>query len=352
MKSTRALLLSLIATYVASASAADTFDIASFLDGAYGNLTAPYYGARPPRNELRLHRRGWSSCGLCGGADRLGALFQASTRLSDISDDEAAEIADAVRAHGVVVIPGQNLTRAEQVEFTSRLGEVIVLPSSFEGKDPEPSHPAIQRITNFWADGTWKGPDARLGAYWHQDGQFWARPGHNVLSVLHAQRTPPAGGETGFADLRAAFAGLSAPLVERASGASVGCSVRDIADFAGGTEEDLSGFPYARHPVLDLHSADGGPMLYVGSPHMTVGGLGDDSPDAGGGLLEALLDHATGPSFTYFHAWSAGDVVVWDNTQTLHRSMPYVNDGTAVRELYRTQARVMVDEGGGGGDEL
>jgi len=38
------------------------------------------------------------------------------------------------------------------------------LPSSFEGKDPEPFHPAIQRITNFWADGTWKGPTAKLGA--------------------------------------------------------------------------------------------------------------------------------------------------------------------------------------------
>jgi taurine dioxygenase len=64
----------------------------------------------------------------------------------------------AVGAHGIVVIKGQNLTRAQQVDFTGRLGEVIVLPSSFEGKDPEPFHPAIQRITNFWANGTWKGP--------------------------------------------------------------------------------------------------------------------------------------------------------------------------------------------------
>jgi taurine dioxygenase len=75
--------------------------------------------------------------------------------LTTLDDDGVLEILDAVRAHGIVVIKGQNLTRAAQVEFTSKLGEVIVLPSSFEGKDPEPFHPAIQRITNFWANNTW-----------------------------------------------------------------------------------------------------------------------------------------------------------------------------------------------------
>ena len=133
MKSTRtALLLSLLAAIVSflcsaadGASSVETFDIVSFLDGAYGNLTAPYFGARPPRNELKLHRRGWSACSRCGGAERLGAIFPTSTKLSEIAEDEAAELVDAVRAHGIVVIPGQNLTRAEQVEFTSRPGPEV-----------------------------------------------------------------------------------------------------------------------------------------------------------------------------------------------------------------------------------
>ena len=96
---------------------------------------------------------------------------------------------------GIIVIKGQNLTRSEQVEFTSKLGSVIVLPPSFEGKDLEPHHPAIQRVTNFWANGKWKGATAKFGAYWHQDGQFWVAPKHNILSILHAQATPPTGGE-------------------------------------------------------------------------------------------------------------------------------------------------------------
>jgi taurine dioxygenase len=205
--------------------------------------------------------------------------------------------------------------------------------------------PAIQRITNFWANGTWKGPKAKLGAYWHQDAQFWEKPKHNVLSILHAQKTPPSGGETGFADLRAAYATLSKPLLERAANASIHVSVRDIGDFAKGTEEDLAAFPDAEHPILDIHCLDGGPLLYVGSPHMKVGGL--ESPEAGRALLDMLIVHATSPSLTYFHAWDAGDVIVWDNTQTLHHAMPYNNDGTAQRELYRTQARLRLGEGTG-----
>ncbi len=160
------------------------------------------------------------------------------------------------------------------------------------------------------------------------------------MSVLHAQKTPPHGGETGFADLRAARATLSRPLLERARKASIKVSVRDIADFSKGTEEDLVKFPDANHPILDRHSLDGGPMLYVGSPHMAVHGL--ESPDQGRALLDMLLMHATSPSFTYFHAWDVGDVIVWDNTQTLHHAMPYNNDGTTKRELYRTQARLKV----------
>ena len=94
-------------------------------------------------------------------------------------------------------------------------------------------------------------------------GQFWLPPKHNVLSVLHCQAAPPAGGETGFADLRAAYATLSGPLKERAAGASIVASVRDIADFAKGDPEDLDRFPDAEHKIVQPHALDGGPTLYV-----------------------------------------------------------------------------------------
>lgn len=299
------------------------------------DLSAPWYGADPASKHYEFHRRGWDKCDRCGGSERLGAILDLGN-LTLITEEGIAEILDAVRAHGMVVLKHQNLTRAEQVLLTSRLGETVVLPSSFEGKDPEPNQPAIQRITNFWANDTWKG-NTTFGGYWHQDGQFWVAPKHNILSILHAQKTPPSGGETGFSDLRAARATLSAPLLERSRGVSIRASVRDIKDFANGLEEDLALFPDAVHRVLAKHDLDGGPLLYLGSPHMKVEGLG--TPGDGKRHLEMLFRHATSPSFTYFHSWDAGDVIIWDNTQTLHHAMPYNNDGSHKREFYRTQTR-------------
>ena len=75
---------------------------------------------------------------------------------------------------------------------------------------------------------------------------------------------------------------------------------------------------------------------------MTVNGL--ESKDAGKMLLKMLFDHCESPSFTYYHAWDVGDVIVWDNSQTLHHSMPYNNDDSVKRELYRTQARMNIPE--------
>ena len=92
-----------------------------------------------------------------------------------------------------------------------------------------------------------------------------------MLSIVHAQQVPPRGGETGFVDMRAARATLSAPLLERAAKAAIHASVREIKDFRGGDEEDFAMFPkVAVHPLLANHYVDSGPLLYVGSPHMKV----------------------------------------------------------------------------------
>jgi len=287
----------------------------------------------PAIEQLPLHRQ--TTCEKCGDSERLGVLFdQGDVKNLDASGAKA--LVDAVLAYGVVVIPGQNLSRADQVRFTAKLGEVVVLPKFFGGNDPEPSHPAIQRITNFWTNGTWKGPYHHFGDYWHQDGDFWTRPKHHVISVLHAQNTPAHQGETGFADLRAAFATLSMRLKKHVGNASIKVSVRDIPDFKNGSPEDLAKFPNTYHPVVDRHPVDNGTLLYLGSIQAQVEGLEPES--SGKRLLSRLMTHATEKTFTYYHKWEAGDIVLWDNVQTLHCSLPYNNDGSAKRELYRTQA--------------
>ena len=197
----------------------------------------------------------------------------------------------------------------------------------------------VRAVTNFWADGSWKGPSWYAGNYWHQDGQFWQAPLHNLVSLLYGRTISACGrGETGFVDLRAARAECPAELLDGAARASIRASVHKIGDFAKGDPADLAAFPDVTHPMLAHHLLDGGPVLYLGSHQMEVEGL--ESAEAGTALLRALLQHATSHAYTYYHTWEAGDVVLWDNTQVLHHGMPYDNNGTNVREYYRTQARM------------
>ncbi|EOD04870.1 TauD/TfdA family dioxygenase [Emiliania huxleyi CCMP1516] len=296
--------------------------------------TTEFFGALPPRFPCALHRQG----SMRGGSERLGAVVDVGD-VRELDEEGAGLVLDALRAHGIIVIKGQQLTRAEQVRFTGMLGETIILPPSFEGRDPEPNQPAIQRVTNFWADGSWKSPAGVFGTYWHQDGQFWQAPLHNIMSMLYSAALPPSGGQTGFADLRAARATLSTSLLEEAARCSIRASVRNIADFAKGTEEDLALFPDVSHPMLSTHLLDGGALLYLGSHAMEVEGM--ESAEDGRVLLTRLLAHTTEtPEFTYFHTWELGDLLIWDNTQVLHHGFPYENNGINRREMYRSQARM------------
>ena len=112
-------------------------------------------------------------------------------------------------------------------------------------------------------------------------------------------------------------------------------SVWQIGDTANGDPSDLAAFPDVP-AMLDTHLWMMG--LLVGSKHMVE--AHQETDEGGKELLRALLGHATTtPSFQYFHPWEAGDLLIWDNTQVLHHSMPYDNNGVNVR--YRTQARMV-----------
>ena len=256
-----------------------------------------------------------------------------------IDKEGIARILDATSRYGTVVIQGQPLSRAEQVEFSNKLGDVVILPPSFEGLDPEPNEPAIQRVTNYWANGTWKGPTHSFGAYWHQDGQFWPRSHRWIFSMLACAEAPESGGETGFADLRLALQGLDEGLLAQAKDASILASVRDIKDFVrNGIKEEIDLFDDVTHPIIDTYpgsSTSDQDLLYIGSPHMRV--KTNDKVDEATDLLPKLFDQAT--KYTYFHKWKPGDIVIWDNTITLHKAFPYNNTADVRRELYRTQFR-------------
>ena len=103
------------------------------------------------------------------------------------------------------------------------------------------------------------------------------------------------------------------------------------------TAEDAERFPDQRTPVLHRHPRDGRELLLMGSELSVFEDL-EEQPDPE--TTQSLFQHVLSPEWMYFHQYMPGDVIIWDNLQTLHKAMPFVNDGCDVRLLWRAQAQV------------
>eukprot|EP00438_Fugacium_kawagutii_P003688 Skav206828 [mRNA] locus=scaffold3672:96095:96760:+ [translate_table: standard] len=200
-------------------------------------------------------------------------------------------------------------------------------------------HPRVVRLSNFRADGTWKGPNYQGAEVWHQDGDYMRMSQRHILTVLCADQIPKHGGGTGFVDLVAAAAALPAALRAKAAGLSCFTSARRNAQYMKRdfTAEDAERYPDQRIPVLHPHPRDGRELLLMGS-ELSVFEDHNHQPDVD--TTQALFQHVLSPQWMYFHEYKPGDVIIWDNLQTLHKAMPFVNDGSDCRLLWRAQARV------------
>src|SRR5262245_19064087 len=227
----------------------------------------------------------------------------------------------AFHEYAVLVFPGQNLTAEAQVEFANRFGEIELLAA-----DPEQKAVAI---SNQKPDGTVMGADEhrfkslRGNEGWHTDSSYM--PLAAKASVLSAQVVPSAGGETEWADMRAAhyaldeatrrrIAGLSAHHSLYHSQAKIGHVVRTGAGYGF----HMKGAPL--RPLVKVHPVTGRPALFIGRHAYGIAGLTEAESEK---LLSDLLDFACRPPRTYAHRWRAGDVVIWDNRCVLHRARPY-----------------------------
>jgi alpha-ketoglutarate-dependent 2,4-dichlorophenoxyacetate dioxygenase len=152
--------------------------------------------------------------------------------------------------------------------------------------------------------------------------------------MLRAVTVPPWGGETEFADCRAAWDGLPGMLREAAEERFAEHWVHHSRSTLGWepTEEEIRGaMPPVRWPLVREHPGSGRKMLYIGAHARRVIGL---PVPAGRILLRDLQEHATRPAFVYRHAWRAGDLVLWDNRAVMHRGCRY--DLSQVRDMRRT----------------
>ena len=271
-----------------------------------------------------------------GTSSRMGKTWKAN--LKSMGNEQLKDLVEAVRRHGMIVVRNQSWSLEEQEAFTSRLGEIT---ATVVGQAPDyfEVHPRIVRLSNFHADGKWKGSKYQGAEVWHQDGDYMRMSERHILTVLSADKIPKSGGGTGFVDLVAAAEGLPSALRASAEALSCFCSARRNAEYMKRdfTREDAERYPEQRTKVLHRHPRDGREVLLMGS-ELSI--FEDQQQKADVETTKALFQHVLSPQYMYFHEYRPGDVIIWDNLQTLHKAMPFKNDGSECRLLWRAQARV------------
>jgi alpha-ketoglutarate-dependent taurine dioxygenase len=261
---------------------------------------------------------------------RLTGCFGAELNGASLADPIAAgEVLDLLHEHLVLTVRDQSLAPADQVGLARLLGT------------PTPAHPVIPSLPGFPEILPVDGALGGKNAMWHTDVTFVPRP--PAASILVADELPDHGGDTLFADMRSAYAGLAAPLrlminelsaVHRISPLAYWGEPFDTAltrDDAMAMYEQSKTVPPVVHPMVRVHPATGRPSLFV-NPGFTshIAGFSRHESD---GVLKVLFEHATQPEYVMRHRWRAGDVVLWDNRATMH----YATDdyGTATRRMRR-----------------
>ena len=274
-----------------------------------------------------------SSCNVAQDHANMGFVIDDITDIRNIGSEQVHLIKAKLQANGVVVIKNQTLSRNDQVVLSGKLGKVIVIPPSFEGKDPEAGYPEIHRVTNFFHNGTWKGKSHCFGCYWHKDGNF--QENGYLLSLLYADQVAENRSSTNFLDNCEVVTRLKKQTVKALSNTVFTVSVRDIPDFKNGTEEDYSLYPNKkRHHGIYRHPENGRECAYVTADLITDAGF---SPQ-----LRPLFEEVVKKSVKYTHFWQRGDIVIWDNLAVMHRAGTRgggagPTDRTP-RMLYRTQS--------------
>jgi alpha-ketoglutarate-dependent 2,4-dichlorophenoxyacetate dioxygenase len=249
-----------------------------------------------------------------------------------------AEIRGGMDQYAVLVFRDQPFADEEQLAFAQRLdGELHVKTGSAALGLNRLGNDALVDISNLDDHGDITSPDDRRRAYglgnrlWHTDASFQDPAGR--YSMLSAKVVPPAGAETEYADMRAAYDALPPAMKAHLEGLRVHHSIahsRQTLGFEFSPEEEarLRG---AVHPLVRTIPRSGRRSLYLASHASRIV---DWPVPEGRLLLRELVEHATQPEFVYRHAWRVGDLVIWDNRATMHRARPF-DDVTFRRELRR-----------------
>lgn len=251
----------------------------------------------------------------------------------DLRVDDATlhELEVAWFRYGILVFRDLDMTPADHVAFTRRLGPLhIMVPSEFN----LPDHPEVWVVGNAEENGKPLGLRS-AGMGFHTDGEDKMVP--NAGSFLYARVVPPEGGDTLFADMVAAYAALPAEVKAKIAGRRARFSRADMhainyPEMRPYTPEELAARPDVFHPLVRRHDRSRRVSLYIGRWACDIEGL---PPQEGRALVQYLQDFSREERFVYRHNWLKGDAVLWDNRRTQHCATPF-DEARYTRLMHRT----------------
>lgn len=255
--------------------------------------------------------------GVCFGAVVTGF------RIPEVDDATTAKLHKAWLEYGLLIFPGQNLTRAEQVAFAKRFG-----PLEFE----------MTALSNVKDDGTLrleKDNDDRMKILkgnmgWHMDSTYM--PVQAKGAVFCAEEVPTIGGHTGFCDMRAAYEALDEATRAKCEKLSAYHSLHYSQSKVGHdtakekADGEYHGYglnnkgPVPRRPLVKTHPETGRKNLVIGRHAHAIPGMSEKESED---FLQSLVDFSVQKPRIYHHDWRTGDAILWDNRRLMHQATPW-----------------------------
>lgn len=258
---------------------------------------------------------------------------------SPLSSEDAAAVHAGMDEYAVLVFRGQNLNDDQQMSLTLALGAIEQSTNnSLRAKSDIRLPEAFADVSNLDKNQHPFARDDRRRLFaignrlWHSDSSF--KPTPAKYSILNARSTPSKGGNTEFADMRAAYDALDNEM--KAEVADLICEhsqvfSRQQLGFTDFTDEERERFAPVRQTLVRVHPTTGRVSLYLASHAGAI--VGWPMPEARS-FLRDLVEHATQREFVHKHEWRVGDLVIWDNRQTMHRARPFPAE--EARDMRRT----------------
>jgi alpha-ketoglutarate-dependent 2,4-dichlorophenoxyacetate dioxygenase len=263
-----------------------------------------------------------------------------------LSSEDVAAIHAGMNDYAVLVFRDQKLSDEEQLQFTLHFGAL----EETRGGTPGPIHfrtdreirklgPSIKDFSNIDASGKPLATDSRAYLFkladqlWHSDSSFNAVPAS--YSLLSGRSVTSWGGNTEFADMRAAYDALEERLkhqIEELVCLHSNMYSRGKLGLIEFSDEERRIFKPVRQRLVRRHPATGRKSLFLSAHAGEIEGM---SIPEGRMLLLDLTEFATREQFVYSHTWRGNDFVMWDNRSTMHRGRRF--DPKEARDIRQTR---------------